>query len=111
MTIYRKNIREIDLDILRENVRVLRGAADAGAKLMAVVKADAYDGVYYGTPAGADRMPALAEKVAQDAVFQRDGLPSSSDQVVALSTCASSGVNERTLLLCRVIGERAADKA
>ena len=42
MTIYRKNIREIDLDILRENVRVLRGAADAGAKLMAVVKADAY---------------------------------------------------------------------
>ncbi len=80
-------------------------------QICAVVKADAYDGVYYGTPAGADRMPALAEKVAQDAVFQRDGLPSASDQVVALSTCASSGVNERTLLLCRVTGERAADKA
>ena len=80
-------------------------------QICAVVKADAYDGVYYGTPASADRMPALAEKVVQDAVFQRDGLPSASDQVVALSTCASSGVNERTLLLCRVTGERAADKA
>lgn len=80
-------------------------------QICAVVKADAYDGVYYGTPAGADRMPALAEKVAQDAVFQRDGMPSANDQVVALSTCASSGVNERTLLLCRVTGERAVDKA
>ena len=80
-------------------------------QVCAVVKADAYDSVYYGTPAGTDRMPALAEKVAQDAVFQRDGMPSASDQVVALSTCASSGVNERTLLLCRVTGERAADKA
>ena len=104
-----KVIAEINLKAIEDNARTLKRIS--GTKLCAVVKADAYDGVYYGTPASADRMPALAEKVVQDAVFQRDGLPSASDQVVALSTCASSGVNERTLLLCRVTGERAADKA
>ena len=114
------------LDVVRCGVCQRRGVLRVGRRALqeadlpdrtldlqvcAVVKADAYDSVYYGTPAGTDRMPALAEKVAQDAVFQRDGMPSASDQVVALSTCASSGVNERTLLLCRVTGERAADKA
>ena len=102
---------EISLDNLKQNYRVIEKTLPEDCECMAVVKADAYDGVYYGTPTGADRMSALAEKVARDAVFQRDGLPSGSDQVVALSTCASSGVNERTLLLCRVTGERAADKA
>lgn len=39
---YRANFREIDLEALRYNVRLLRKATAPGARLMAVVKADAY---------------------------------------------------------------------
>ena len=39
---YRRNYRVIDLEILRENVRLIRQSVDAGVQLMAVVKADAY---------------------------------------------------------------------
>lgn len=39
---YRANYREIDLDALRHNVHQLRKAAAGNARLMAVVKADAY---------------------------------------------------------------------
>ena len=39
---YRRHYRVIDLEILRENVRLIRQSVDAGVQLMAVVKADAY---------------------------------------------------------------------
>ena len=39
---YRRNYRVIDLEILRENVRLIRQSVDADVQLMAVVKADAY---------------------------------------------------------------------
>ena len=39
---YRANYREIDLDALRHNVRQLRKATAKDARLMAVVKSDAY---------------------------------------------------------------------
>lgn len=39
---YRENYREIDLEALRHNVRLLRGTVAEGTRLMAVVKADAY---------------------------------------------------------------------
>ena len=39
---YRKNVRIIDLAVLRENMRALRSAVPQTVKLLAVVKADAY---------------------------------------------------------------------
>lgn len=36
------NVRQVDLAALRENLRLIRGAVPQSAKLMAVVKADAY---------------------------------------------------------------------
>jgi alanine racemase len=39
---YRKNERVVDLDAIRNNVRVLQGAVGPNVKVMAVVKADAY---------------------------------------------------------------------
>ena len=38
----RINYCEIDLDAIRQNVRVMRAAIHGGARLLAVVKADAY---------------------------------------------------------------------
>lgn len=78
-------------------------------QICAVLQVNAYDGILYGTPVDASRMQALVNKVSSAALYQRDGLPTASDQVIALSTCASSGVNERTVLVCRVVGEREAN--
>ena len=38
----RHQVRGVDLAILRENVRLIRSAVPASARLMAVVKADGY---------------------------------------------------------------------
>ena len=42
MTEARKNLRIIDLEQLRENIRVIRAAVPSSARLLCVVKADAY---------------------------------------------------------------------
>lgn len=75
-------------------------------QICAVLKADAYDGVLFGMPADQQRMQPLVRRIGETAVFQRDGLPTAQDQLVALSTCASSGTNDRTMLICRVVEER-----
>lgn len=74
-------------------------------QICAVLKADAYDGVLFGMPATQARLPRLAQRIGEVAVYQRDGLPAQQDQVIALSTCASSGTNDRTVLICRVADE------
>ena len=76
-------------------------------QVVAVLTADAYDGVLYSTPAGKDRMEELVSRVRKLAIHQRSGSFSPDDQLIALSTCASSGANARTVLICRVSGEHA----
>lgn len=78
-------------------------------QICAVLKADAYDGVLFSMPATQARMQPLVQRIAEVAVFQRDGLPTEQDQVIALSTCASSGTNDRTILICRVADEHEED--
>ena len=39
---FRYNLCEIDLEAIRNNVRVMRACVAGGAKFLAVVKADAY---------------------------------------------------------------------
>ena len=76
--------------------------------IVAVLTADAYDGIIFGTPACQERMDRLVSYVGEQAVHQRPGEYSPSDQLVALSTCASSGATARTVLICRVVGEERA---
>lgn len=73
-------------------------------QICAVVKANAYDAVFYRMPADASRMPQLLQQISRDALFQREGLTEES-QILALSTCSSSGTDERTIVMCRVVGE------
>lgn len=77
--------------------------------IVAVLTADAYDGTIFGTPAGQDKMSTLVDYIHEHARYQRSGQYSESDQLIALSTCASSGANDRTVLICKVSGERSAD--
>lgn len=76
-------------------------------QVCAVLTADAYDGVLYGTPVTTtDGLSRVIDRVNELALYQRDGVElTESDQLIALSTCASSGVNDRTILICRVTGE------
>lgn len=77
-------------------------------EIVAVLTADAYDGTIFGTPAGQDRMSTLVDYIGTHARYQRSGQYGESDQLIALSTCASSGTNDRTVLMCKVAGEHGA---
>lgn len=75
-------------------------------EVVAVLSADAYDGTIFGTPAGQDRMSTLVGYINEHARYQRSGSYSEGDQLIALSTCGSDGLNERTVVMCKVTGER-----
>lgn len=79
-------------------------------QICAVLTADAYDSVLYGTPVTTtEGLEQVLDRIDELAMYQRSGVElSSDDQVIALSTCASSGSNDRTILVCRVVGESAA---
>lgn len=72
---------------------------------VAVISADAYDGAIFGTPAQAGSMQRIVDRIGELAVHRRLGEYSASDQLIALSTCSSSGSNARTVLVCKVTGE------
>ena len=80
-------------------------------EVVAVLTADAYDGVIFGTPAGSERMERLVSCLNEKATFQRSEDYSAQDQLISLSTCASSGANARTVLVCKVVGEQTASNA
>ena len=75
-------------------------------EIVAVMQVDAYDGTVFGMPAtSAEGIESYAEA---NALWQREGEYGSSDQFIGLSTCDSSGMNERTVVLCKVVEEKAA---
>lgn len=94
-------------------------------EVVAVMQVDAYDRQIFGTPVSSDGMASLVEYIHENALFERSGSGavgsgsgsaagsalSAEDHVIALSTCASSGANARTVLICRVTGERSSTPA
>ena len=73
---------------------------------VAVLTADAYDNAIFGVPVTESGMPGLVDAISERATYQREGSFSADDQLIALSTCASSGANARTVLVCKVTGEQ-----
>lgn len=82
-----------------------------GLQVCAVIKADAYDGVLFSTPADSTRVPQVIHKLEAEAIHLREGSLGESDQLVALSTCSSGGANERIVVICKVTGRQQADNA
>lgn len=80
-------------------------------QVCAVVKADAYDGVLFSTPADSTRVPQVIQKLEAEATYLREGSLVGSDRLIALSTCSSEGANERTVVICKVTGRQQADNA
>ena len=74
-------------------------------EVMAVMQADADDGMVYGVSSAVSRMPELVSYINDHAIHKRGEGLSADDHVIALSTCNSAGADARTLLLCRVTGE------
>lgn len=75
-------------------------------EIVAVLQVDAYNGTVFGMPTtSADGIVAYMKS---NALWQREGDYNSQDQFIGLSTCDSSGVNERTVVICKVIEEKAA---
>ena len=107
----RKMFGDLDLflekDFFRKNRTGQLMLPDRTLKLevVAVLTADAYDGTVFSTPAGQDRMSTLVDYIGKNALYQRSGQYGERDQIIALSTCASSGTNDRTVLMCKVTGE------
>ena len=103
----------LDQEFFDENqtATLMLPARTLSLEVVAVLTADAYDGVIFGTPAGADRMDRLVSYVKENAVYQREAEYLAEDQLISLSTCASSGANARTVVVCKVVGETAADNA
>lgn len=75
---------------------------------VALLSADAYDGTLYNMPVTSDGMARVISRIEDLAVFTRGSALQPTDQLIALSTCASGSANERTVLVCRVVGETAA---
>lgn len=75
--------------------------------VVAVMKADAYDHEIFGTPVSSDGMSGLVSHIAERALYQRAGALSATDHTIVLSTCASDGADSRTVVICKVVGERA----
>lgn len=98
-------------DFFRENSSgtLLLPDRKLSLEIVAVLMADAYDGTIFGMPASQDRMAQLVSYISEHAIYQRSGSYSESDQLIALSTCSSDGVNDRTVLVCKVAGERTAN--
>ena len=88
---YRANYREIDLDALRHNVRQLRKATAKDARLMAVVKSDAYGHGMVQVARAA--LSAGAEALA--AALVEEGEPSGRRAWMRLSWCWAPPVRER----------------
>lgn len=103
----------LDLGFFEENgaATLMLPSRTLSLEAVAVLTADAYDGVIFGTPVSADRMERLVNYVQENAVLQREGKYTAEDQLVALSTCSSSGADARTVVVCKVAGETAADNA
>lgn len=95
-----------------ETGRILLPNETLELQICAVVKADAYDGLVFSTPiVDASRMPGIVSHLDELALLKRDGALSADDQVVVLSTCSSTGENDRTVLVCRVSDRYAANNA
>lgn len=89
----------------------------------AVIQADAYDGTIFSTPANAERLQEVEDRLRRDAKFlMEDSLGKGSpvtdgsgatggDQIIALSTCADDGANARTIVMCRVVSRTAGDNS
>lgn len=75
---------------------------------VALLSADAYDGALYNLPVTSDGMARVISRIEGLSVHSRGGALRPTDQLIALSTCASGSANERTVLVCRVVGETAA---
>ncbi|MGI6033311.1 MAG: class B sortase [Coriobacteriales bacterium] len=78
-------------------------------EIVAVMQADAYNGTVFGMPASS--ASGIVSYTKSHAVWQRKQDYSSKDQIIGLSTCDSSGVNERTVVLCKVVKVNKADNA
>lgn len=77
----------------------------------AILSADAYDRYLYrvdwDTEEGKEE---LLSQIEQKALFTRGDPLTAKEQIIALSTCSSDYTNARHLLICRVTGERYAEK-
>lgn len=80
-------------------------------EVVSILKADAYDATIFGMPMTDSPISSVTDYIDQNAIHRREGEYSADDQLVALSTCASSGVNTRTVLMCKVVGETPANDA
>lgn len=72
---------------------------------VALLSADAYDGWIYNQPVSNDGMPRVIGRIQELAVHSRGDALRPTDQLIALSTCGSGSANERTVLVCRVVGQ------
>lgn len=80
-------------------------------EVCAVLTADAYDSAIYGVPVTSDGMDRVVARIDELATHKRDGGPRATDRLVALSTCSSDGADARTVVICRVTAEVAANNA
>lgn len=92
-------------------------------EVVAVIQADAYDGTIFSTPADSTRLQEVEAKLKTSAKYLREGSlgkgspatdgsgTTGQDQIIALSTCADDGANERTIVMCRVVSRTAEDNS
>lgn len=98
----------LDEDFFQKNIsgRVYLPDRILELETVEVVTADAYDRLVYTVPSY--DTTALVQRLSELAEHQRGEPLDPNEQIIALSTCASSSTNARTVLVCRVIEEKSA---
>lgn len=103
--------RYLDKDFFAQNQtgRIYLPDRTLELQVVAVLEADAYDRAIFGTPVTMpEGLSQVIARVGELATHVSDVQLTADDQVIALSTCSSTGATARTVLVCRVASVGAA---